>query len=1420
MNSLLRLYNVLPVLLRIVIAWAVLCTPLLLVRGALPPGMAWALIGSITAFFGIYYLFHKALAVVDRHRGDRLDHEIAQQTGGPSRMELAEREREFKQKWRDGIDKLQQSKISLYQLPWYIILGEPGGGKTMTLLNSGMDFPLGKDELPGFGGTRNYNWWFTNTSVILDTAGRLVFEQEGTSDRHEWEAFLALLKRRRRCPINGVIVALPADKLMSDTAEQRHASAGLIRDRLRQIQNGLEVRFPVFLLITKSDLVAGFTEFYNHLSSLQRNQLFGWSRPGPFEVPYEPREFNCDYDRLFGRLHQLRLQFLGRQTTGPEAGWIYTFPDTFAALKDRVQNYIDVIFSRNIFAEPLFFRGFYFTSALQEGKPILEILGRHLSGEELDNLEGIFPQSRAFFIHDFYAEKVAREQGMVFRSQRHIRRMRLLRNSALFVGLPLILILAAVTVWGYQSYAAAVAGPRRTVDQAVAFIEQHRPAAASGTGPAEPPLADVSAAVALARDLTAAMERIHPPGGPAALMFGSAGSQAQGYIRSVQRELIGTGILRPEVVRVEQALTADHHPMTAASVQEFAASLAAYVSWHLGEVPTSMNDVEALRRVLPGSDYSVVGQAEQIGRLFQRHGDLPAVRVTAALSGSRQDQRQRIQEALGKAQSFWLQTAALESDADVAWWAELVRRCQEMQESYTTLVRSYRDFENARTRETFERTAQRWLETFPRPAGAAPAQSRQLLQRIREHGVHAPTDNGRIVRLQQLGDAALAGNKAFWETVSAALSAATSDEDQAFAGRLRDQVRSYQEAFATQLELCKSRLLPQVSAIERDVLQWSAGPAQRYEFVRPLEDAERVLAELAGQLTGQTATAQAFLAGWSAQLQELIDQRSAELALDVGRQWQQQDLERLVRAIAESQRRYRLDALVEDIAERLGRLDDVGLAYAMEDQDEYAKALQFPGLKNRHAAPFILNTIRAKQRLSAVLNEAVERSLLIDISGLDSALNRAQRQYLQHYLQSWSHAYDRHRLDGLSPNDLPSDWDGYRRWMRDHGTTLQDQYDADVEALRVHVIELLHPGREQGAAQQQDLLADLPLVDWPADSRLHRVVAQTLAAPGMLDFRPVSIAWKQFRNQVQEFRLDGLDDLQPGAIEFPVLAAVGAGQAALQEERMTRQLQFVIDLGRHLLWRDLFEQLQRRHLREFEARPFVFRDGQFDAVDPPRLRALLQTLAGLQQFNGQPADPATRTRGAWLQNAARWHQFLDRESYQVELSYEVEGPENQTPAEFYRTVALRLPGVTKEGGDGGSALIAFGAERSSAPQRFRWQPRQGQVEVLLQNMTDKARRLRPEIEPRLATLPGGEFGLIRLIREYGEAAPGQDGTWMIRIRKDLSELDGLSSEPPHPPIRSVAFKLRFLDPAGGLPPFLDWPDPAVWVGTPPQLPQD
>ena len=173
---------------------------------------------------------------------------------------------ELRDKMRAAIAKLKKSKGGrrvLYELPWYVMIGPPGAGKTTAIVNSGLQFPLaedfGKSAIGGVGGTRNCDWWFTDNAVLIDTAGRYTTqESDADADNAAWLGFLNLLKKHRiRQPINGAMIAISLSdlSLQDETTQKGHALA--VRRRLAELREKLGVRFPVYVLFTKADMIAG-----------------------------------------------------------------------------------------------------------------------------------------------------------------------------------------------------------------------------------------------------------------------------------------------------------------------------------------------------------------------------------------------------------------------------------------------------------------------------------------------------------------------------------------------------------------------------------------------------------------------------------------------------------------------------------------------------------------------------------------------------------------------------------------------------------------------------------------------------------------------------------------------------------------------------------------------------------------------------------------------------------------------------------------------------------------------------------------------------------------------------------------------------------------------------------------------------------
>ena len=310
----------------------------------------------------------------------------------------------------------------LYQLPWYIVIGPPGSGKTTLLQNSNLKFPLsaefGKDAIRGVGGTRNCDWWFTEDAVLLDTAGRYTTQDSQEEvDKTAWLGFLDLLKKhRRRRPINGALIAISISDLLQQRESEREAHAHTVRDRINELYEHFGIQFPVYLLFTKCDLLAGFMEYFDGLDRESRTQVWGMTFPLNEEndPAYDSELFEIEFKALEQRLQEQLIEKLEGEHGRERRDLIYTFPQQFSSLRQLTASFVDNTFRSTRYAHSAMFRGVYFTSATQEGSPIDRLMGTMASTFGLDrqNLAAASGGGKSYFINHLLRKVIFAESGL------------------------------------------------------------------------------------------------------------------------------------------------------------------------------------------------------------------------------------------------------------------------------------------------------------------------------------------------------------------------------------------------------------------------------------------------------------------------------------------------------------------------------------------------------------------------------------------------------------------------------------------------------------------------------------------------------------------------------------------------------------------------------------------------------------------------------------------------------------------------------------------------------------------------------------------------------------------------------------------------------------------------------------------------
>ncbi|WP_434034313.1 type VI secretion system membrane subunit TssM [Cupriavidus sp. a3] len=364
-----------------------------------------------------------------------------------------------------GIGRVLEGRRYLYELPWYMVVGVEGAGKTTALLNAGLQFPLpeqmsaaalaGKDR-----GTRTASWWLSNEAVLIDTAGRYTSHgQNPKIDQAEWTGFLTMLRRHRsRAPINGAVLAISAEDLLTQSPEVRVRQATSLRARLADLRTDLGIRFPVYVIVTKLDQLAGFGAYFRYLSSEGRAQPWG------FTFPHDDRKARrSDAPDAFAQRCRTEMALLvDRLQAGLDARLyeeydpqrrkdLFALPQEFAGLAGPVVAMLAQVFLDSRFDDTEsthMLRGVYFTSAAQTSSTVVadhETVLRRLERNHADTTETAeqaFPATaesvadsaaaqatghRSYFLQDVFKRVIVPEAHLVKPNLRWEFRFRLLR---------------------------------------------------------------------------------------------------------------------------------------------------------------------------------------------------------------------------------------------------------------------------------------------------------------------------------------------------------------------------------------------------------------------------------------------------------------------------------------------------------------------------------------------------------------------------------------------------------------------------------------------------------------------------------------------------------------------------------------------------------------------------------------------------------------------------------------------------------------------------------------------------------------------------------------------------------------------------------------------------------------------------------
>ncbi len=266
-------------------------------------------------------------------------------------------------------EEVKKNRGKLYSLPWYLVIGPSGSGKSSLLSHSKLTVLLRKKKSSNLAESPFKNhcqWWGTEQAVLMECNSQYFsFEKKMSAARIFWVTFLTLLRKYKRTSLSGVIITLSLEEILLESKQRQNLYFQSVRKRLLDIQKHLKTNLPVYIVFTKADCLSGFNEFFDTLNQQERDQLWGvsFSQKNLSTSQLMIDCFDTEFDLLLKRLNERLITRLQLEQNEEKRFLIKDFPLQIESLKKQFALLVKTISDISTLKSRTKLRGIYLTSA-------------------------------------------------------------------------------------------------------------------------------------------------------------------------------------------------------------------------------------------------------------------------------------------------------------------------------------------------------------------------------------------------------------------------------------------------------------------------------------------------------------------------------------------------------------------------------------------------------------------------------------------------------------------------------------------------------------------------------------------------------------------------------------------------------------------------------------------------------------------------------------------------------------------------------------------------------------------------------------------------------------------------------------------------------------------------------------------------
>ncbi|WP_133405418.1 type VI secretion system membrane subunit TssM [Parashewanella tropica] len=346
---------------------------------------------------------------------------------------------------RSAVSRIKNAKnikhSTLYDLPWYLVLGEQAAGKSTLLKQNGLELLL--DDTLKEQQQTYIRFWYNEDIICLEVGDKIY---NGHEFNHSLWSTLSkqLLKVRPRQSLNGVVNLLNCKSLITMDRKTRETQAKQVKDAMLALTAKLKLSVPFYCVLAKVDVISDFIEFFDPYSNEELAEPLGITFDTSAHVPFQPSAFQEKVKSFLSGITQQQFELLFNINSEQTAS-VIALPYQLRLFFHIVSEWITELGKESRAKHCVWIRGVYFLNCVVD-EHSYDILGKVIALHSEFNTNE--QRQRVARRRHFFAQKLLQQsilpEAQLAGINTRMQMGYLFFRSTLAIG---ALLLIALTIW-------------------------------------------------------------------------------------------------------------------------------------------------------------------------------------------------------------------------------------------------------------------------------------------------------------------------------------------------------------------------------------------------------------------------------------------------------------------------------------------------------------------------------------------------------------------------------------------------------------------------------------------------------------------------------------------------------------------------------------------------------------------------------------------------------------------------------------------------------------------------------------------------------------------------------------------------------------------------------------------------------------